>query len=418
MIVGRAPRRLGAVDACCLDETAALRLRMFCSARLASFAKANAMWQWWNYCTEGRDVLRINLDETSVCVFQGGMRGTIFAPKARRRSSLRQHATRNERRSYLTHVAVICDRPEIQPLLPQIVIGNAATLRVRDMERLRGLCPPNVILVRQKSAWNNEVLCAKIIRRIGLAVANVGLQPVLIMDAVKLHLAARVFRACATARLWPIVVPPKMTSVLQPLDTHAFMPYKRALREAYQDIMAPARRGAVAGADAAVACVCAAVSGVLEGRAWARAFDETGFGDMQRKLGARLLKELDIANVSSVAVALKSRPPPDVLIECFPRRTRVQFHLVWMAFDCASAPLEALEVVGVRAEQSSASRDADGVARCRTRSATYGASFAWAALASRTRKRSTSTPLSILWFARVLCVRLKATVLSRVLDVI
>ena len=381
---------------CCVRKAATRRARMFSLSRVCLLAKAKAVWQWWNFYAEGNEILRINLDETSVCMFQGGMRGTIFASSVRGRSGLRQRATRGERRSYLTHVAVICDRPDIQPLLPQIVIGNVATLRARDMDRLRRLCPPNVILVRQKSAWNNEELCAKIIRRIGLSVANVCFQSVLIMDAAKLHLSPRVFRACAAARLWPIVVPPKMTSVLQPLDTHAFMPYKQALREAYQEAIAPARRGAAAGADVAVACVCAAVRGVLEGRGWSRAFDETGFGDMQQKLGARVLKELGAADVGSAAVASSSRPSPAVLLECFPRRARVQFDLVWMAFDCASAPLGVPEVVEERACESSASRSADGVVRGRTRSATYGARFAWAALASRARKRSTFVICAIL----------------------
>ena len=45
------------------------------------------MWQWYNCaasCVElGLEVLRINLDETSVCFFQGGGKGTVVCRKRR-----------------------------------------------------------------------------------------------------------------------------------------------------------------------------------------------------------------------------------------------------------------------------------------------------------------------------------------------
>ena len=48
------------------------------------------MWQWWNYAVAsvptGCRILRLNLDETSVKLFQGEGKGTIFF-KTRKRSS-------------------------------------------------------------------------------------------------------------------------------------------------------------------------------------------------------------------------------------------------------------------------------------------------------------------------------------------
>ena len=349
------------------------------------------MWQWWNFyekhTVDGKPILRINLDETSVCVFQGGARGTVFVSKKRCRATLKQAASRKERRSFLTHVAVICDRPEIQRLLPQFIIGNAATLRASDMVKLRSDCPSNVLLVRQKSAWNNEVLCAKIIRRIGLAVEGAGFQPVLIMDAVKLHLTKSVFAACATARMWPLVVPPQMTFLLQPLDTHAFLPFKHALREANLEVAASSVSGGVCGVARVIGCVCKAIRLVLESRSWERAFDEDGFCAMQSKLSVRVLKELRNDDLFSTPVVPHSKPPPHVVLQCFPRRLRVDEAFVWMAFDNVILPSGKQPIAEERAVAKLARGDVLEGARCRTRSATYGANFAWASLVSRVRKK-------------------------------
>ena len=114
------------------------------------------MWQWWNYdCGQisvGKVPLRINLDETAICLFQGDVKGAVFATKKRQRDEPFQRIGRRKRRCYLTHVALICDRPDIQPLLPQTIIGNEHTFLSRSMAALRASCPRNVFIVRQRSA--------------------------------------------------------------------------------------------------------------------------------------------------------------------------------------------------------------------------------------------------------------------------
>ena len=50
-----------------------------------------AAWQWWNFCESqapmGKEILRINMDETSACLWQGDGKGTVFANKGRHRGS-------------------------------------------------------------------------------------------------------------------------------------------------------------------------------------------------------------------------------------------------------------------------------------------------------------------------------------------
>ena len=162
-------------------------------------AKAAASWRWYNYDSEQaaptREVLRLNLDETYVCLHQGGSKGNVFITKGVRAS---RQTARWKRRCGLTHVALICDQVSIQPQLPQFIVGNFVAFKAAQMPGLREACPPNVVLVRQRRAWNNQVLCARIIRCLAAVLAPYmdRFQPVLLLDAAKLHCTHLVLRAC------------------------------------------------------------------------------------------------------------------------------------------------------------------------------------------------------------------------------
>ena len=77
---------------------------------------------------------------------------------------------------------------------------------------------------RMAKGWNNAAEHAIIIRLLSLILAPVldTLQPVLMFDAVRLHLADDVMTEMAVASLWYLVIPARLTWLLQPLDTHGF----------------------------------------------------------------------------------------------------------------------------------------------------------------------------------------------------
>ena len=304
------------------------------------------MWQWWNYdCGQisvGKVPLRINLDETAICLFHGDVKGAVFATKKRQRDEPFQRIGRRKRRCYLTHVALICDRPDIQPLLPQTIIGNEHTFLSRSMAALRASCPRNVFIVRQKSAWNNEVLCATIVRRLARVLVPyiATVQPILFLDAVRLHTTRRVLAACAAAGIWAIVVPAKTTLFLQPLDTDAFLPFEMRLKELYQDARSRSVDGEL-GVEPFLQCVYGAIRGVLQGRRWANAFEKAGFGDRQAGVAKNVLRQLQL---DVVPVVPSTRPTAEQVRACFPRRTKIHTALVWRPFD--GAPVAAEPIVG------------------------------------------------------------------------
>jgi hypothetical protein len=301
-------------------------------------AKVRTAWQWFNYLSTrasvGKEILRINLDETSIQLFQGGVAGNIFTSKKRHSPEPVEAAPLGKRRRCFTHVAFICDRPELQPLMPQYLIGNESTFLVRELAALRAACPANVVIVRQQSAWNNSLLCARIIRRLAVVLKPYmdRLQPVLLLDAARIHLA-HALHACRATSIWPLVVPAKTTWLIQPLDTGAFSLFKYILKMSYQ-------RARIASADGEVStlvlvrCVCEAIRKALQGRRWAGVFDGDGFGQLQRALSSRVVFQLELGESASVPAV---KPSLEQLRLCFPRRTKnIPVGALWGAVDGAA----------------------------------------------------------------------------------
>lgn len=285
------------------------------------------MWQWYNCCAarvpHGKLPLRINVDETSICLFQGQQKGTIVFKKRKGPPADEpyERASRAKRRACLTHVAFICDRPDIQPLLPQVIVANEATFLVRDFAALQAACPPNVHLVRQKSAWNNKQLMTRIISMLALAIRpHLGtLQPILFLDACRVHTPAMVLYRCLANGIWPIMVPAKLTWLLQPCDTHAFQRFKVYLKKSYQAARVQTEGRELCIADF-LACIYSAIRYVLQGNLWDEAFDADGFGHSQERLSNFIQRHLQMTDSLSLPASL---PTEDLLKLCFPRGAKV-----------------------------------------------------------------------------------------------
>ena len=263
----------------------------------------------------GKVALRLNLDETSLRLGSGaGGKGTVISPGVRRAVPAKK--------ACMTHVAILCDDPALQPILPQVLIGNRATLLIREMAWLEAACPRNVHLIRKASAWNSASTCARIIRVLGdvLRPHAERYQPLLLFDAAKLHLHPLVLRACRAAGIRPLVVPPCLTWVLQPCDTHAFRGYKERVRLECQRARASSPAG-----DLAIAtflqCVYRSIQQELGGRDWAAAFEHNGFGRRQRGLSSRVRRAGAFADIVEVP---PGEPTLEEIAACFPRRTRAR----------------------------------------------------------------------------------------------
>ena len=156
------------------------------------------MWQWFRFLVqnvpEGKKMILLNLDETSIKFWYQPREGLQVRAKRKSSGSLgpARQASRGQLRKAITHVAVICDDPALQPLLPQIILVNERTMSVRGLGTWSRIPGCKAEVWRGKSAWINKKVFANIISRIGNVLKSVApdRQAILLMDAHSSHFLA------------------------------------------------------------------------------------------------------------------------------------------------------------------------------------------------------------------------------------
>ena len=291
------------------------------------------MWRWFNYhasrCPADKVLLRLNLDETSVCLWNGDDSGNVLVRRRRGADDVRQDVRRGATRTNFTHVAIICDDPEMQPLMPQVFIGNSHTLKSGEMNTLRAMAPTNVWIIRAASAWNNGHILNWIFSLIADALRPHASRffPVMLLDCARQHTMDCISKAASRNALPLIFIHPRLTWMLQPLDAYSFLPYKRNLRRLTQRCRVDTADGTL-DVQALWRAFVANVREILQGRRWAFAFDRLGFSSGQSHVSAFILRQLQWSEVPHVGSAM---PAPQDLEAFFPRNMRMEHRFLFPA---------------------------------------------------------------------------------------
>ena len=238
-----------------------------------------ASWQCWAHLTRhvppGKRILRICLDETSVAYWDTKKsKGNV----AISRRASRGRATTRQLRTHLTHIAIVCDDPEVQLLLPQILLIAGAVLPLNVVDEIREFLPDNVEVWRAASGWVNHRIFCKVVERLieALEPFRATHQCILSMDVYSVHYHCSVLRAARLGGIWVCFVPARLTWLLQVLDTHIFARYKEYLR----DLFSKARSQDPAGCVSIVTwirIICETITGVLQAESWSPCFDRNGY---------------------------------------------------------------------------------------------------------------------------------------------
>ena len=183
----------------------------------------------------GKKLLLVNLDETYVPFFFGMAKGAMavtnktLPPGA---LPLAQDCSRTELRMGLTHVALVCNVPSLQRLLPQVLIVPTRYLLKRDMPAVLAGMPGIIYVIRAKSKWISKEIMVYVIRLIAWSLRShrSKYMIVLLMDVLGIHLDPMTTDATRAANIDVCFVPGLLTWMAQPLDTHVFSLYKRHLR--------------------------------------------------------------------------------------------------------------------------------------------------------------------------------------------
>ena len=245
---------------------------------------------------DGKELVVLNLDETCVALYHGDQKGNVIARSQRFQPGKTpvQRTSRHEMRACVTHVAIICNNPIVQQFLPQEILGNQHIFLVRDLRVLEGDVPPNIKFIRAKSGWTNIEYMRGLMKRIADAVKQAGDQywPVLMMDCARQHLHQSVFSAAKRAGIKLVLVPAKLTWLLQPCDTHVFLRYKKQLRKLYMEERCRAASGKVSVVQW-LRMIVAVITSVMESHSWEKAFLDNGFGDGQMQTSRFILSHME-----------------------------------------------------------------------------------------------------------------------------
>ena len=265
------------------------------------------------------------MDETSVAAFHGCQNGNVMMYNKADEEPI-QWATRGKRRTCFTHCAFICNNLQAQKKLPQLLLVNEHTVTIPQYESLLARRPWNVYIKRLKSAWNTEEITAVLV-----GVLKEHLQEflaeyeiILFMDAARVHCGRKVILASNRHGIGLLILPAKLTWLLQPCDTHLFVVYKRYMRQRWQEV-AQLEDDGVVNIDTLFDIVFETIDTIMNSRSWDLAFKENGFHNNFGRLSKFIMKRLEYTSKPNVNTAM---PTLETFTWCFPGRTIIPENLL------------------------------------------------------------------------------------------
>ena len=226
----------------------------------------------------------------------------------------RQQQPLRERRAAVTLVAWVCDRPDLQKLLPQFIIGNEHILPAR-VAATHSQGENNIFLLRRKSSWLRAAQLASLLKVVATAIrlSEPAAYIMMSMDACSVHLHPAVLKAAARLKIHLHFIPAATTRFLQPLDVAVFSKLKLQLCQKYHSLLLESPTGSVDRA-AFFAMLAEVVSEVMSAN-WVRAFRQTGFSTDRDAVSKSLLEAMELTALEPVHAAL---PTLEQLQACWP----------------------------------------------------------------------------------------------------
>ena len=225
----------------------------------------------------------MNLDETSVLMHHPGKKGLVWLPKRkgprRRKLQPMQKLSLSAKRQCLTHVAMISNLPEVNKKLPQILLGNEFVIPASAVAELRSTVHSSIKIWRRKSSWVNALTMKDIAAEIVTSLREYKdtHRIVLLVDCCGPHLNPSYITTLANNGIAVVVVPAKLTWLLQPLDTHAFSSFKLAVADKYRRFLMTSESNTVSNLEC-LKIIAETIPVQLQEKDWRVAFHGNNFG--------------------------------------------------------------------------------------------------------------------------------------------
>jgi len=183
-------------------------------------------------------VVVVNMDETALAMNSYGRRGNVYCISKNTPHRLYENVDLKDMRGSCTLIASITNCPEFQKVLPQILLpkSNKQDVPKKSLEAYEAL-PDPIETWTGSSGWTNGQLIREYITTMRRAINKVDKRYhiVLLMDDASQHVADEVLAHANRLNVKLLIVPAKCTWLLQPLDTHVFVEFKRLIHRAFLD---------------------------------------------------------------------------------------------------------------------------------------------------------------------------------------
>ena len=205
------------------ERQARVSRRDVCDAEVYAFL----LWTQWlfGYALPLRHTVVLNLDETAVPYQLTGLYGNVVPVRARSAASslLYERVSRRSMRGHLTVVSVISADATLQRCVPQFILPKDASLSNMEKGMLLEL-PSPIHYVSGTGGWVTSVIMKGLLTVLRRAVRSVRPEHhiVVALDAANQHIAADVLAHAARLQVHLLLIPARMTHLLQPLDSHVF----------------------------------------------------------------------------------------------------------------------------------------------------------------------------------------------------
>lgn len=303
---------------------------IFGPANLAP-GKATAYFQWLNAAMDEAPPLRppliVNMDETAIVRHVTGVRGTIIRATRKFPTAIDRVSLSN-RRSSVSLLASVASDATVQAQLPQVLLGNEHAFTLQVLRSI-GSTVGNVTLWRQKSAWNSHSTMRKWLTLLAKALGPLveARYVIVVVDVHPSHIDTSIFLHARRCGVRLVYIPAKLTSFLQPCDTHVFASFKQAVRRAWVEEKSKREKGAIC-TEIWLKVVCSAIQKVLVETTWRNAFLADGVLDGQRSMSSRLAQALGFDTSVEVPRVLPTLEEASCI---FPSRVTVDIagYLTW-----------------------------------------------------------------------------------------
>jgi len=191
--------------------------------------------QWvrrlWSIGATFNDAVWINVDETALPYFTGGRPGFRMKTSEKQlKDRMVEQSSLSLRRCHCTLISAVSTDPAVQKVLPQILLPNFA--RQKKAWRRASLIESHtgVRIMLGTNGWSTCKSMRDYFKIIKATVCDITSKPiVMVMDCHPSHIATSTIHWLSRQKWHTLLIPAKLTYLLQPLDACVFRRFKHAL---------------------------------------------------------------------------------------------------------------------------------------------------------------------------------------------